>query len=257
MLKVTSLPEFVATGCAPDPLARTETVPTLIVEWDRAQDAYWALRLFEYCGTRDIRWDYPSAAEWATGSDGRISYGDHPVSQDAAVAGRVDVTATPAGDALTFEITLRNESSSSWPDAWCWICFVHRWARAFEANCELPVGPEGAWAPCAPLPAPKERWLKWCPVRARRDVGDVIGQGQAHMWQPHIEAARGAVRAWRMYLGAPIQQFIELSSDDAIILGWSHWPCTDMGLYFGSIEPGQSGTVQGNLRVFEEPYKPI
>ena len=53
------------------------------------------------------------------------------------------------------------------------------------------------------------------------------------------------------------QQFIQLSSANAIILGWSHWPCTDMGVGFGTLEPGQTGKVTGQLEFLEKPYVPI
>ncbi len=257
MLTVTSVPNFLASGRAPAELKR-ERIPALVVEWNRAEGLFWTLRLCERFGLQDRQWEYPTPAQWATDAEGRISYSNHPPSEDQSVAGRAGVSATVGEDDLTFEVTLYNDSESAWPDAWAWVCLIHRWAGSFQANCELPAGPEGrVWTPCASLRAPKERWLKWCPVRDKADVAARIGLHQAYMWQPHIQAMAGAVRAWRMALGRPVQQFIEMSSPDAIILGWSHWPCTDMGLYFGTLEPGQSDTVHGRIRFFEQPYTPI
>ena len=230
--------------------------PTLFVRWDRADDATWMLRLFEYAGTGATRWDYPPAADWQREQDGGYAYRDHPVSGDSAARGRADAQIHVRGDKVGFAITLHNDSPSPWTDAWCWICLIHRWAPAFQANSELPVGDNGAWTPCASLEAPMERWLKWCPVAERRDVAGRIGAGQPHMWQPHIEATQPAVRAWRMHRAEPVRQFIELSSPDAIILGWSYWPCTDMGLWLGTINPGDSATVRGTLAVREEAYEP-
>jgi hypothetical protein len=258
VITVSPLSRFVESGRAPDELADASSIPTLVVEWDRAPGLFWTLRLCEYYGLRDVRWDYPAPVEWVKVSEGHWTYADHPVSGDAPIKGRASVAAKAKDDELDFEVILRNEASTTWQDCWGWVCLIHRWAGSFQANCELPAGPtDHPWLPCASLRAPKGRWLKWCPVRPHRQVADRIGQNQARMWQPHIEAAAGAVRAWRMDLERPIQQFVELSSDSGIILGWSHWPCTDMGLSFGSLEPEQSTTARGKLRYFEEPYERV
>lgn len=258
MIKATSLPDFAESETAPKELIQTADVPAVVIEWDRALGAFWTLRLCEYYGVRDARWDYPEVARWDRTSKGGLAYADHPVSKDRSIPGRASVEVNWREEELSFNVTLRNDSASKWEDAWTWICLIQRWAGAFQANCELPAGPaDHPWVPCAALRAPKGRWLKWCPVQQHREKAERIARRQAHMWQPHIVATQGAVRAWRMALGEPVQQFIELSSPQAIILGWSHWPCTDMGLYFGSIEPGRSGTVGGTVRFTEEPYEPV
>ena len=51
--------------------------------------------------------------------------------------------------------------------------------------------------------------------------------------------------------------FSWLISRQAIILGWSHWPCTDMGVYFGSLEPEQTGSITGQVEFSEKSYVPI
>ena len=258
MITINSLSDVVASGAGPEELKPYTRVPSLIVEWDNAPGSVWVLRVCEYYGVRDCRWDYPEAAKWASTGGGEMSYFDHPVSEDPSVRGTSSATIRVDGDRLDYEVTLHNNSSDTWEDAWGWICLVHRWAGSFQANCELPVGDEtGPWTPCVSLPAPKERWLKWCPVLQHSQIAERIGRNQAHMWQPHIEARMGTVRAWRMSLNGPMQQFVEMSSPNAIIVGWSHWPCTDMGLYFGDIEPGQSEVVRATLGFHEERYQPI
>jgi len=257
MLTVTPLPEYLVSGRCPEEL-RPERVPSLIVEWDRADEVFWLIRLCEDYGAAGTRWEYPPPAHWSADPAGRLRYSDHPPADDASIAGRSAVSAEVKDDELTFEVSLRNDSTAAWPDAWGWVCLIHRWANAFQANCELPVGQEGeTWRPCACLRAPMGRWLKWCPVAERLEEATRIGTARPDMWQGHLQAKRPAVRAWRMALGRPVRQFVELSSPDAILLGWSHWPCTDMGLYFGTLGPGQTGTVRGRLRFFEEPYTPV
>lgn len=251
MITICSTRNFIDSGNAPDELAREMPLPSVIVQWDKAPGLFWHLRLCEYFGVRDQRWDYPTDAKWTTTGD-TMSYADHPATPDESVMGASSASITVNRDELSIEITLQNKSSEHWVDAWGWVCLIHRWAGAFQANCELPV----PWSAAAALPAPKERWLKWCPVQNRLDIAERIGRHQAHMFQPHIKAERGAVRAWRMRLGAPVQELIELSSPDAFMLGWSHWPCTDMGLYLGDLASGQSTTAALKLRFYETPYEP-
>lgn len=258
MIRIAPLSERIAAGPVPDGVERCGDLPTLAVEWDGAPGCLWTLRLCEYFGVQDARWDYPPAVAWKRSGDGELGYADHPVSADSRVKGSVSVSAKIDADALRFAVTLRNDSDVPWRDAWGWICLIHRWAPAFQSNCELPAG-EGdvLWRPCVSLDAPRGRWLKWCPVLAHHEAAERIGRHQGRLWQEHIHAKKGAVRAWRMDLDRPVQQFIELSSEQAVFLGWSHWPCTDMGLYFGSLKPGATGQVNGTLRFYEEAYERI
>jgi hypothetical protein len=257
MLTVTPFSQYLATHAAAAELSQSVgDVPTLIVQWDRAPGSLWAFRVCEYYGVGTARWDYPAPVDWIAAGSAQLAYAKHPVSTDSSIQGRSSVVVRPDGDAMSVEVTLRNDSPDTWHDSWGWLCLIHRWAGSFQANCELPTGPDDddPWLPCASLRAPLGRWLKWCVVRQHQPIAERICRGQAHMWQPHIRAARGAVRAWRMLLNEPVQQLVELSSDQAIILGWSHWPCTDMGLYFGDLAPGQQRSVSGFLRFFEKPY---
>ena len=93
-------------------------------------------------------------------------------------------------DTLTFEISVTNQSNEAWPDCWGWLCFIHCWAQAFQANCELPVGePENPWIPVSTLEAPLGRWLKWCPVAEYTATAERIARKHKARWQPHIQAS--------------------------------------------------------------------
>jgi hypothetical protein len=258
MITIDSLSDFIASGDAPPELVGEQPIPALIVRNDRLPGLFWFLRVCEYYGVRDKRWDYPGAAPWIKDRSGEMSYSEHPPCDGDDIKGRTSALAKVDGDQLSIDVTLQNDSSELWIDAWGWICLIHRWAGAFQANCELPTGDaDKLWTAAGSLPAPKERWLKWCPVKSQIDIAQRIGRHQSHMFQPHIIAKHGAVRVWRMRLGQPVQEFVEMSSPDAMMLGWSHWPCTDMGLSFGSLEPGQRSSVQCNMSFYEDTYDPI
>jgi hypothetical protein len=202
-------------------------------------------------------WDYPPAGKWNRRKDSLYYSGQSPAT-DPAIQGRCATKLSSDKNALHFEATLKNDSAQTWQDAWGWVCLMHLWAGAFQANCELPTETgENPWQHCASLPAPMERWLKWCPVHKKKDMAERIGLNQKKMWQPHIEANQGSVRAWQIDAKRSVQQIIQMVSPDAVILGWSHWPCTDMGLYFGDLTPGSSAKVQGDLIFHEKPFKPL
>jgi hypothetical protein len=243
---------------APADLAPKIAVPTLVVQHDQQRELLWTLRLAEYWGDRLGGYGYQPDADWTAPAASQLSYRDSAVSSRADIDGSCSCTVTAGADQLAFEISLTNRSTQPWPDCWAWLCLIHRWARAFQANCELPVGDAPhIWVPTSALDAPIERWLKWCLVTARRDVAERIARNQSTRWQPHILAREGAVRAWRV-AGDPIeQQFIQMTSPDAILLGWSHWPCTDMGVYLGTLETGQTGTAAGQVTFFERSFVPI
>jgi len=231
-------------------------IPTLIVEHSDYSELLWALRLTEFFGDASGQFGYQPDVQWSDDGNGVVSYADSPVAPAGGTAGICSCQVRSGEDGLTFEIEVTNQSGETWPDCWAWLCFIHRWSRAFQANCELPVGEPGKeWVPANSLDAPLERWLKWCPVAEHAAMAERIGQNQGTRWQPHIQATQGAVRAWRAH--SSCQQFMQLSSPNAIILGWSHWPCTDMGVGFGTLEPGQTGKVTGQLEFFEKPYVPI
>jgi hypothetical protein len=258
MISISTLSDFIESHPkAPDEIKEHNPIPTLAIQWARAEELVWTLRLTEFFGDIQGGWGYQPDVEWQVNEHGAMSYTDRPISIDPAISGTASACVQPGDDCLTFEITLKNNSSETWKDCWGWVCLIHRWARSFQANCELPTGgtPAQAWMPANALSAPLERWLKWCPVQSKREIATRIGENYPTRWQPHIHAVQGAVRAWRVIDNK--QQFIELSSSDAIILGWSHWPCTDMGLYFGTLEARQTATVSAQLRFFEKSFVPI
>ena len=240
----------------PTELKEDVAVPTVIVEHSDYRELLWALRLTEFFGEESRQFGYQPNAQWRDNGIGEVSYVDSPVSADGETPGTCGCRVRSEKDRLTFEINLVNQSDQTWPDCWGWLCLIHLWGRAFQANCELPVGEsDRPWVPTSSLEAPLGRWLKWCPVTEHADAAGRIGRNQGTRWQSHIQATQGAVRAWRV--DGRCQQFIQLASPDAIILGWSHWPCTDMGVSFGTLESGQTGSVTGQLEFFEKSFVPI
>ena len=230
-------------------------LPTLVVRSTDHPGLLWSLRLTEFFGDANGGFGYQPNAEWIDDGNGGLSYRDSPVSAVDGHAGTCSCAVSVGAESVRFELAVTNLSAEVWQDCWAWLCLIHRWAQAFQANCELPAGPPNSpWTPVNTLPAPLERWLKWCPVAAHEETASRIGTG-SQRWQPHIRATAGAVRAWR--IDGNEQQIIQLSSPAAVLLGWSHWPCTDMGLCFGDLAAGETGRVAGELRLVTSSFEPI
>jgi len=100
MIRIAPLAEQIASTHAPVDLNAIGELPAIVVEWDRAPGCLWTLRLCEYFGVQDARWEYPPSAIWRRDVDGGLSCVNHPVSSDKQVRGTSSVRATPAGDAL-------------------------------------------------------------------------------------------------------------------------------------------------------------
>lgn len=258
MLTVSSLKHYLQqTSSVSASLAQqVDTLPTLAIQWDQADELVWILRLTEFCGDASGGWGYQPDVSWDSKTAGMLSYTDSPLNTDSSVAGTCSCKVSVQNDVLVFELTVHNQSNQTWTDCWGWLCLIHRWAQAFQANCELPAGTAAQpWVPTNALTAPLQRWLKWCPVTTHQDAAERLGRSYETRWQPHIQNREGAVRAWR--IKGNQQQFIQLQSPNAALLGWSHWPCTDMGVYFGTLEPGQSGRISGQLEFSEKEFEPI
>jgi hypothetical protein len=257
MISISSLGEFLCNHPeSPIDLELNKAMPTLVVQHESYSELLWTLRLTEFFGDKSNNYGYQPDANWSSQGKNKLSYRNSAVSGDDKIKGNTSCIATAEKGQLKFEISVTNNSSEPWLDCWAWLCLIHRWARAFQANCELPVGEdERIWVPVNSLKAPMERWLKWCPVLDRLDAAERVGQNRGTRWQPHIQAKQGSVRAWR--IEGKEKQIIQLTSPNAFILGWSHWPCTDMGVFFGTIQPGQTEHIRGSLEFMEASFVPI
>jgi hypothetical protein len=147
----------------PAELKEDVRVPTLIVEHSNYSELLWALRLTEFFGDASRQFGYQPDAQWTDDGRGVLSYMGSPVvTAEGSTNGTCGCQVRRGEDGLSFEIDVTNESSETWPDCWGWLCLIHRWSRAFQANCELPVGePCKEWVPANSLKAPLGRWLKW------------------------------------------------------------------------------------------------
>ena len=170
MLTVSSLKHYLqqASSVSASLAQQADTIPTLAIQWDKADELVWTLRLTEFFGDASGGWGYQPDVSWDGETPGILAYADSPLSADDSVAGTCSCRVSVQGDALVFGL---------------------------------------------------------------------------------------AVRAWRVEGNQ--QQFIQLKSPDAALLGWSHWPCTDMGVYFGTLEPGQSSRISGRLEFSEREFEPI
>ena len=144
MLSISTLSDFVESHPkAPDEIKEHNPIPTLAIQWAPAEELVWTLRLTEFFGDIQGGWGYQPDVEWQLNEDGAMFYTDRPISNDVAISGTASASVQPGDNRLTFELTLKNNSSETWEACWGWVCLIHRWARSFQANCELPTGAPG------------------------------------------------------------------------------------------------------------------
>jgi len=234
--------------------------PTLIVEWDKAPGLFWVFRLAEGWGDGHGGWLAMPAADWQRDGESNLRYTDGRVAFEEELDEPLvaSLSTKVEDDALRWSISLRNDTDTAHQDCWAHLCLIHRWAQAFQANCELPTGAgDDLYQTPAALPARNQtaRWIKGCAIRDRQDLGARLGRSvNPNGFQEEIVATHGTVRAWRVHEHGT-QQLIELHSPDALLLAWSHWPCTDMTLHFGTLGPGERSTAVGTLRFFEREFE--
>ena len=141
MIQVTSFESLKQSRShVPAALKAAVAVPTLIVEHSDCDELLWALRLTEFFGDISRGFGYQPNVQWREESEGVLCYEDSEVAPEDCPSGTCSCQVNSKDDILTFEIGVTNRSNEVWPDCWGWLCFIHCWAQAFQATCELPVG---------------------------------------------------------------------------------------------------------------------
>ena len=113
------------------------------------------------------------------------------------------------------------------------------------------------------IPNPKRIWIRVATLgdkpgyaKLKRDQFAADGMGgnlndaklkgpQAVPIKIPIDGVQGRFIASQRKAGRPAT--VAINSPDAISVGWSFWPCTDIELAVGPVEPGKPKTVSGRI----------
>ncbi len=201
----------------------------ITIRHTRWPEALWHLRLPEKVATDDTATTgaYQEDITWSRTDKGWM-FRDLPLSE---LEGTVDASVSVDGDAVDYAMALVNTSGTTWPRALAWLCFNHSMATAcyryrnFVFRDNRPIETPSRIEQHYCVDGLQRDW--WIQGTIEPDAGLIVGQC--------IDAA-----------GEPFT--VGIGADRTILLGQNpDWPCTDIGLFFGDVEPGRRSTVRGRI----------
>ena len=120
-----------------------------------------------------------------------------------------------------------------------WICLIHKYAGPGESF----FWSQDSLVPTDSIPDPKDIWLKLFSVKGHEAFAAAHRKWDDYTIRPGL-ASKGEL-VWQ---STDRKGFVvRIGSDQAGLLGWSKWPCTDMGLEVDEIAPGKVATYSGYI----------
>lgn len=239
---------------------------TLVIEWDGAPNARWALNVegrmrsltdsmpyFPRDGWKRHRWERKGDRSCAL-----VYESDKPKAS-------LRVTFQAKQDHVAYKLTLRVDDDRVRDRIATHLCFNHCWAEGFGRDALVWIG--GKKRRLGDIPNPKRIWIRVATLgdkpgyaKLKRDQFAADGMGgnlndaklkgpQAVPIKIPIDGVQGRFIASQRKAGRPAT--VAINSPDAISLGWSFWPCTDIDLAFGTVRPGKPKTVSGRIYFLE------
>ena len=236
---------------------------TLVIEWDGAARARWALnvegRLRSLSGKKPY---FPPDGwprhRWERSNDRScvlIFESDKPKAT-------LRVAFRARKDHVHYELTLQTDDDQPPPQHLAThLCFNHCWADGFGRDALVRFNEKihrlGA------IPNPKRIWIRvatakenplYARLKREQFATDGIGGNlnETRLTGPDavklkvpINGVQGRFIATQRHKGPAAT--VAINSPNAISVGWSFWPCTDIDLAFGPVEPGKPKTVSGRI----------
>jgi len=220
-------------------------LPVVLLRCADKPDAVWTLRLPEFgiLGNEGIG-RYQTAYAWQRDGEHAVFYDWHPLTSPI-LKGRVKARAEvrPEGH-VEFSVTLRNDSERVWTLPSVWVCLIHRYAgdgASYYVNADQRM-------PTAGVPDPESIWLKWFTVRGHEDYADACRKWVGYKIRPGT-----AEQPRLVWEAADTPGFeVRIGSEEAALLGWSKWPCTDMAIRGPDIPPGGDHEFKGYVEMGRE-----
>ncbi|MAE64719.1 MAG: hypothetical protein CMJ18_10675 [Phycisphaeraceae bacterium] len=192
-------------------------------------DCLWHLRLPEKIATDDTPTTgaYQEHIRWIETDEG-WHFDDIPI---AGLDGRIRGRIASSGDTVDYELTVRNESPDPWPRALAWLCFNHCMALPFYRYRNY-IFRDGAAIE----------------TRSRVELHFCLAGHDRDWWiRADVDPADPLI-ATRCEDASGREYALAIAAERAIILGQNpDWPCTDIGLLFGDVAPGDDATVRGRI----------
>ena len=240
---------------------------SLVITWDGAPDARWALnvegRMRSLTGNRPY---YPrngwARHRWERKSDRNCTL----IYESDKPKASLRVTFHVKKDHVVYELTLKADEPTPKRLA-THLCFNHCWAGGFGRDALVWI--DGKKRRLGDIPNPKRIWIRVATLadkplygKLKRDQFAQDGFGgnlnDAKMTGVHAVAIKIPVGGVQGRLIATERRgnrpaTVAINSPDAISVGWSFWPCTDIDLALGAVRPGKPKTISGRIYFLNAP----
>jgi hypothetical protein len=219
--------------------------PVVLVEWDQAPGCIWPIRVPECMGTaRQGYGEYQRYYLWERPHKNSLKFEHAPIT-DPRFDGTCGTVVSVDGDQMSFTLSVTNGGDQVWPQFFMHVCLQHMFTRnahqdSFAGN-HFVFGQEGWQHVQTITPEFPELEFAWCCLEGHEGFTDQL-QDRDNYLRPYT-ATRQCLESERVHHDK--LQKVAIQSPDAAALGWSGWPCTDMALNFGDVEPGETRTVGG------------
>jgi len=234
----------------------------IVAEWPSLPGARWIIQAPEAICSILVyphQFSRPEGARWTAREDGRLHMEpctdmptallkngslEDPLGRaqlDGVFEGEIEVVGEGA---IAVRFSLKNNSEIMWPDLYAWVCLLHHHApfpfatyvHTDEGFVKFDSfdGIEGFAEARTFTPKGK----------ALRDA--LLAEGHRTAWHPPQQVAN-PLRAVTAEVGGE-RYTVGIASPQALVLGGKETnPCTDMGIGFGDIPPGGTGTTEAHV----------
>ncbi len=218
-------------------------LPVILIRSKDYPSAVWTLRLPEMgiLGTEG-RTGYQTKYHWEQDGPNAYSFDWHSITGSrlarGALPGKVRSRVFVQDDRrVKFEVHYKNESDEKWVMPMVWVCLIHKYAGPGESF----FWSDDSLQPTSSIPDPKDIWLKLFTVQGHEAFTAAHQEWDDYTIRPGLATKPELVWQSNDHEGFEVR----IGSDQAGLLGWSKWPCTDMGLVVDEIGPGKEVTYSG------------
>lgn len=240
---------------------------TLVIEWDGAPGARWAFNVegsLSSLPTGDVRlpprgW---KRFRWERDGDQKcklIYENDDPEAS-------LHVVFHAKQDHVSYALTVQANDDQTRDQVATHVCFNHSWADGFGRDALVLT--DGRIQRLGDIPNPQRIWIRVATLADDPTYADLKRQQFNHegiggnlsdkrLTGPAAEKIKvpaGNVQGKFIATqqAGEARATVAINSPNAISVGWSFWPCTDIDLAFGTVRPREPKTVSGRIWFLKE-----
>ena len=243
----------------------------VLIFGEELKDRYWVVNLPEQIYINHNKFHYQIGMDWKRGQK-EWFYRDCPIRNlfgcysinsegkltlppfdktERPIVGRQAANIYSDSKGVHYQVTVTNDQDEVWRDVHTWICFNS--FKSPETGHRPYVKVREKWVPFQDLPgaesfcfvAPKGMEENF----SRTQLEEEYSQTEKK-WKELLAASVSVpgIVAWNFVDEGPLLTFHY--AKDAVAVGSNQqWPCTDLFLWFGDIQPGKSETRTGHILI--------